>query len=224
MFLTCFSDSISGDEMAVHAEDIEMAKQRNALWSEETVMVTATQKTVAPGGSFLTPATVLATDKRIIIINRPLLGIRNEYEAIPYDRIASIRYERGVITSSIFLMLTGNTTLAEHSFLKQGEQEGEIKGLGHEDAKALSDFIQKLVIGLKPKNVDLAPDQTPKVHDIEAQTKAEAKIAEDASPQAKTITKEGLLNTTDVYCGMCGAKNNIKMKFCTRCGAPMAIK
>ncbi len=207
--------------MAVHAEDVAIAKSKNALWSEETIMVTATQKRFAPGGSVITPGTIIATDKRVIIINNPIFGIRKEYEAIPYTRIASVRLEQGIISSSVFLHLISTGAPGDQTFLKQGEQDGEIPGLGHDDAKALSDFIQKIVIGLKPKEVDLASDQTPKVQDIEAQTQAEANVIKDIEGSKKETNDVG---PNYVLCGVCGAKNDIGNKSCTECGTPMATK
>jgi hypothetical protein len=95
----------------------------------------------------INPTTVIATDKRVIIINRNMAGIRKDFESIPYSKITSVRYERGIISSSIYLRVEGYTSPGEEGFMKPGDQEGQIPGLRDADAKALADFIDKIVSG-----------------------------------------------------------------------------
>ncbi len=176
--------------MTIHIEDVDYAKSKKLLWAEETVMVTATERRIGPGGHLITPTTVIATDKRVIIINRTTLGIRNDYEAIPYNRITSVRLEKGIISSSVYMRVEGYTSPGEEGFLKPGEQEGEIPGLRGGDAKALSDFIEKTIAGVTPGQM------------------AGASSAGQAQGGAGSI-----------YCSKCGAKNSIGAKFCSACGA-----
>ncbi len=190
--------------MAIHKEDVDFAKGKKMLWDEETVMVTATERRVGPGGSLITPTTIIATDKRILIINRATLGIRNDVESIPYNRISSVRLEKGLISSSVFLRVGGYTSSGEQGFLKPGEQEGEIPGLKQNDAKDLSDFIEKKISGMNPNDIDLGP----------------LPDTSSGQPTAASAQKKGGAGGY-VYCPKCGAKNDMSATFCTACGAKL---
>lgn len=125
--------------MAVDQDDVNAVK--NILWSDETVGVTVRQRRIGPGGAITTPTSVIATDKRIIILNRASLGIRQDYEVIPYKQIASVRLEHGIISSSVFIRVQGYDK--DQGLLKNGKEEGEIDGLNNAEAQALSDFINR---------------------------------------------------------------------------------
>ncbi|MDE1855098.1 MAG: PH domain-containing protein [Candidatus Micrarchaeota archaeon] len=125
--------------MGVNQSDVNAAK--SILWPDEKVEVTVRQRRVGPGGSVTTPTSVLATDKRLIILNRANLGIRQDYEVIPYKQVASVRLEHGIISSSVFIRVQGYDV--DRGLLKNGKQEGEIDGLNNKDAQALSDYINK---------------------------------------------------------------------------------
>ena len=191
--------------MVVHQEDADFANGKKALWPEEKIMVTATERRIGPGGSLITPTTVIATDKRILIINRATFGIRSDIESIPYNRISSVRLEKGIISSSVFLRVAGYTSSGEQGFLKPGEQEGEIPGLRAQDAKDLSDHIEKMIAGMDPVDVD-GPVQLPT---------NKPKNKTNAAPQDNS--GKGAY----IYCSKCGTKNNLSAKFCSSCGAPL---
>lgn len=130
--------------MAIEQEDVDPIK--GDLWDDERVILTVRQRRVGPGGSVITPTSVVATNKRIIIINREVLGFRHDIESIPYDHITSVRWEHGIISSSVFLRVSGFST--EKGFLKgTSDQEGEIDGLNNNDAKELSDYVEKMLAG-----------------------------------------------------------------------------
>ena len=130
--------------MAIEQEDVDTIK--NELWEDEQVVLTVRQRRVGPGGSVITPTSVVATNRRIIIINRETLGLRHDIESIPYDHVTSVRWEHGIISSSVFLRVAGFST--EKGFLKgTGGQEGEIDGLNNNDAQELSDYVEKMISG-----------------------------------------------------------------------------
>lgn len=182
------------ESMVVYPEDMNVAKKY--LWPEETVYVTATQRKIGPGGALINQTSVVATDKRLIIINRETLGVRKDVETIPYNRIASVRYEGGIISSSVFVVVSGYVSPpGEQGFLKKGESEGEIGGLHKTDAKALSDFIQKMIVGVMPEEMNSG---TP---------------SQDGAQSAA--------HGTYTYCPKCGTKNANDSKFCTNCGAKL---
>ena len=135
--------------MAIEQEDVDPIKDE--LWPDEKVILTVRQRRVGPGGSMVTPTSVVATNKRIIIINRETLGLRHDIESVGYDHITSVRWEHGIISSSVFLRVSGFST--EKGFLKgKNDQEGEIDGLNNNDAKELSDYVEKMLSGEEGKD------------------------------------------------------------------------
>jgi hypothetical protein len=127
--------------MAIDQSEIQAAK--SVLWPNENVEITVTQRRVGPGGSMTTPTTVIATDKRLIILNRASLGIRRDYEVIPYKQITSIRLEHGIISSSVFIRVQGYDR--DTGLLQKGKEEGEIDGLRNAEAHELADYLNRKV-------------------------------------------------------------------------------
>lgn len=85
----------------------EIEKIRHLLEPGEQVLVVARQSRFWPGGSLTTPNTIFVTDRRIIIRNPMLLGLREEITIIPYDQITAIELEKGVFTSEVRVVAPG---------------------------------------------------------------------------------------------------------------------
>ena len=185
--------------MPIYPEDVALAK--NQLWSDETIQVTATERRIGPGGSLITPTTVVITDKRMLIINRATLGLRKDIESIPYSSIASVRVEKGLISHSVFIRVSGYSSPGEKGFLKSGEQEGEISGLHKVDAKAIADYIERVISGYGPVGAPQAQQQGPY----------------GSGPSATAASAGGYM-----FCSKCGAKNPMNAKFCTACGSKLS--
>lgn len=178
----------------MNIDPTELNLARKVLWPDETVEGTIKQRRFMPGGSLITPTTVVVTDKRLIIINRASLGLRQDYEVVPYNAIVSVRLEHGIITSTVFVRVQGYE--ADKGLLGGGKQEGEIDGLKNKDAVELSDYINKK---------------------IEERLDAQADVD-------KEISKQHLDSGVGayVYCNKCGTKNTASAKFCAKCGASIA--
>src|ERR671931_836481 len=89
-------------------EDIdEIGKIAHMLNPNEEVFVVARQSRLKPGGSKLTPNVVFATDRRIIIKDPSMLGLREDTVDIPYDMISSVRIDKGVFSSNIIFKAPG---------------------------------------------------------------------------------------------------------------------
>jgi len=119
----------------------ELKTVQSLLWQGEQVRGTVKQRKIGPGGSITVPTSVVLTDTRLIIVNRATLGFRKDYEVIPYSKITSVRLEKGLISSTVFIRVLGYDN--DQGLLKNGREEGEIDGLHNEDAKELSDFINE---------------------------------------------------------------------------------
>lgn len=141
---------------------------------------------------------MVATDKRIIILNREVAGLRKDIESIPYDRIASVRMEKGLLTSSVYLRVGGFSGGDEQGFIKKGEDEGEIAGLKKGDAKALSDYVNQMISGFSSSGVSAGNFQQG--------------AKQQAPPSSPGAT---------MFCPKCGAANALSAKFCTACGAKL---
>ncbi len=84
------------------ADDLEeTSKITEMLNSDERVFLVARQSRLKPGGSHFTPNIVYATDRRIIIRDPYMLGIKENVVDIPYDIITSIKLEKGLLSSTI---------------------------------------------------------------------------------------------------------------------------
>jgi hypothetical protein len=85
----------------------EIKKIAEMLNPNEEVFVVARQSRLKPGGSHFTPNIVFATDRRIIIKDPRMLGMREEVVDIPYDMITSIRLDKGVLSSNVIFRAPG---------------------------------------------------------------------------------------------------------------------
>jgi hypothetical protein len=86
----CPSKEFNDDEL----EQVKKIKRR--LNNDEQVQFIARQSKHRPGGSFTTPDTIFVTNKRIVIRDPSLLGVRENIVSVSYDKITSIELERGV--------------------------------------------------------------------------------------------------------------------------------
>ncbi len=180
--------------MKLEQSDVNLVKK--VLWPNETVVGTVRQSRILPGGSVVVPTSVIITNERIIIVNREALGIRHDYESIPYSSITSVRLEQGVITSSVFIRVQGYDT--DKGLLKNGKEEGEIYGLHGGDARDLANYLNQR---LEAK--------------AEVEERAEESEAGVADRSGEMDSKVGGF----IFCSKCGAKNPAGASFCTKCGA-----
>ena len=169
--------------MAVDQSDVDSAK--GILLPDEKVQITVRQRRIGPGGSVTVPTSVLATDKRLIIVNKATLGIRKDYEVILYRQITSVRFEKGIISSSVFIRVQGYDK--DQGLLKNGKEEGEIDGLNNRDAKGLADYVNERMTAIMDNGTAAQPD--------------------DSSGPPIFCSKCGARNAAgSKFCGKCGAK------------------
>ncbi|MDE1871487.1 MAG: PH domain-containing protein [Candidatus Micrarchaeota archaeon] len=181
--------------MQIDTAELMLAKK--VLWPDEEVEGTIKQRRFMPGGSLITPTTVVVTDKRLIIINRASLGFRQDYEVVPYNAIMSVRLEHGIITSTVFIRVLGYDT--DRGLLGgSGKQEGEIDGLKNKDATELTDYLNKK---------------------LEKRFDAQANVDKEIQGQEAHIDN-GV--GSYIYCNNCGTKNKSSAKFCSKCGKPLS--
>ncbi|MDQ3887713.1 MAG: PH domain-containing protein [Thermoproteota archaeon] len=133
----------------------EIRKIANRLGQDEKVRFVAKQSRMKPGGSALaTPNIVFATDRRIIIRNPTMLGMRENIEDIPYDKITSVKLEKGIFSSTILIRAPGLSEMSrvsKHSGLiawGRGE-DGQIDALPRDKGERLFTIIREGIDGAK---------------------------------------------------------------------------
>jgi hypothetical protein len=100
--------NLTTDVAITDKDDLEeIEKIRDMLNPNEEVFVVARQSRLKPGGSKFTPNVVFATDRRIIIRDPSMLGLREDIVDIPYDMISSVRIDKGVFSSNIIFKAPG---------------------------------------------------------------------------------------------------------------------
>lgn len=85
----------------------EIKKIAKMLNADEKVLLVARQSRIKPGGSFSTPNTIYATDRRIIIRDPSMLGLKEEIVDIPYNVILNAHLDKGLFSSSVIFDAPG---------------------------------------------------------------------------------------------------------------------
>lgn len=94
------------------SDDLEEIKKiADRLDSDEQVIVVAKQSRFKPGGSLVTtPNIIFATNKRLILRNPTMLGLRENVEDYSYDKITNIKLEKGMFSSTLVITAPGMGT------------------------------------------------------------------------------------------------------------------
>jgi hypothetical protein len=138
-FLTNITDS---------EEVREIKRISNMLNPGEIVLLVARQSRFLPGGSALTPNVVIATDRRVIIRNPFMLGLKSELVDIPYDIITSVKLQKGVFTSTILfkapaLVKQSKLGLLDENISGEDDQDGVIEAVPKDKAEDLLEIIRR---------------------------------------------------------------------------------
>ena len=125
----------------------EISKITEMLNPDEKVLLVARQSRIKPGGSYFTPNTIYATDRRIIIRDPYMLGIKANVVDIPYDIITSLKLEKGLLSSTIRFKAPGlmsSTKLGMMDSIIEGEddQTGIIEAIPKDKAEDLLEIIR----------------------------------------------------------------------------------
>ncbi|WP_458743385.1 PH domain-containing protein [Candidatus Nitrosocosmicus sp. T] len=85
----------------------EIKKIAEMLNADEKVLVVARQSRFKPGGSQFSPNVVYATDRRIILRDPSMLGLKQEIIDIPYNVITNAKIEKGLLSASVIFNAPG---------------------------------------------------------------------------------------------------------------------
>ena len=125
----------------------EISKVTEMLNPDEKVLLVARQSRIRPGGSLHTPNIIYATDRRIIIRDPYMLGIKENVVDIPYDIVTSVKLEKGLLSSTIRFKAPGlmsSTKLGMMDSIIDGEddQGGIIEAISKDKAQDLLEIIR----------------------------------------------------------------------------------
>lgn len=144
----------------------EIKKIREMLNPDEEVLVVARQSRVRPGGSAVTPNIIYATNKRIIIRDPYMMGIKENITDIPYDVITSVKLDKGLLSSTIRFeapALVGSKRLGMIDGIVGGENdhEGMIEAIPKRKAE---DVVQVIRSGMHHTGYNQDETQTVSHH------------------------------------------------------------
>jgi hypothetical protein len=142
-------DSTTIKKPVTDRDDLEeINKIAEMLNPDEKVFLVARQSRIKPGGSHFTPNIIYATDRRIIVRDPYMLGIKENVVDIPYDIITSIKLEKGLLSSTIRFKAPGlmsSTKLGMIDSIIDGEdndQGGVIEAIPKDKAEDLLEIIR----------------------------------------------------------------------------------
>src|ERR687889_1566895 len=140
----------------------EISKIAEMLNPDEKVLLVARQSRIKPGGSHFTPNIIYATDRRIIVRDPYMFGIKENIVDIPYDIITSIKLEKGLLSSTIRFKAPGlmsSTKLGMIDSIVDGEdndQGGIIEAIPKDKAEDLLEIIRS---GMQNDGAKSAPSK-----------------------------------------------------------------
>jgi hypothetical protein len=178
-------------------EDVD--KIADMLNPNEKVLLVARQSKIKPGGSYLTPNTIYATDRRIIIRDPYMLGIKANVVDIPYDIITSLKLEKGLLSSTIRFKAVGlmsSTKLGMMDSIIEGEddQTGLIEAIPKDKAEDLLEIIRSGMQARKsaPSQKDTSSELVDQKDDISSSSHESISVADELRKLTK-LKEEGTL-------------------------------
>src|ERR687891_682565 len=179
----------------------EISKVREILNPDEKVLLVARQSRIRPGGSLHTPNIIYATDRRIIIRDPYMLGIKENVVDIPYDIVTSVKLERGLLSSTIRFKASGlmsSTKLGMMDSLIDGEddQGGIIEAIPKDKAQDLLEIIRSGMQSSSNRksapSKNQMPDELMKSKEYSVSLNQSISIADEIRKLAK-LKEEGII-------------------------------
>jgi Bacterial PH domain/Short C-terminal domain len=107
----------------------EIQRIANRVVKDEKVMFVARQSRFKPGGAKGSPATLFVTSQRLIFRNPSLMGMREHFSSVNYDKISSLDIEMGIFSSTLKIRAEGFA--------------GDVDAIGKEKAEKILLYIQE---------------------------------------------------------------------------------
>ena len=107
----------------------EIKRIANRLVKDEKVIFVARQSRFKPGGSKSTPATFFVTSQRLIVRDPSMMGMKEDFSSVNYDRISSVNVKKGFFSSTLKIMAEGFA--------------GDIDAIDKEKAEKIMSYIEE---------------------------------------------------------------------------------
>jgi hypothetical protein len=153
------SENVSFNTDIIDKDELEEIKKvAHKLDSNEKVLFVAKQMRNIPGGAIISsPNSVIATNKQLIIRNPTMMGMRENIEGIPYDKITSVKLEKGLFSSTVVIRSPGLSELSRLSkssgLIAWGRgEDGTIDALPKDKAEQLVKIINQQIEIVKKSN------------------------------------------------------------------------
>jgi hypothetical protein len=127
-------------------ELVEIQKIANRLVKGEKVIFVARQSRFKPGGSKGSPATFFVTSQRLIVRNPSMMGMREDFSFVHYDRISSLNVKKGFFSSTVKIMAEGFA--------------GDIDAIDKEKAEKIMSYIEEKMNQTTTSTVQSRTDAT----------------------------------------------------------------
>ncbi|MEJ7641247.1 MAG: PH domain-containing protein [Candidatus Nitrosocosmicus sp.] len=142
----------------------EIRKIADMLNSDEKVLLVATQSRIKSGGSAFSPNTIYATDRRIILRDPKMLGLKAEIIDIPYNFITNAHVEKGLLSSTVTFNAPGlfNPSVSnripgiERLHVDERGENGVIDAIPKKKADELVEIIRNGITQIRP-NLGFSP-------------------------------------------------------------------
>ena len=72
----------------------EIQRIANRVVKDEKVMFVARQSRFKPGGAKSTPATFFVTSQRLIVRDPSMMGMKEDFSSVNYDKISSVNVKK----------------------------------------------------------------------------------------------------------------------------------
>jgi hypothetical protein len=125
----------------------EIQRIANRVVKDEKVMFVARQSRFKPGGAKGTPATLFVTSQRLIFRNPSMMGMREHFSSVNYDKISSLDIEKGIFSSTLKIRAEGFA--------------GDVDAIDKEKAEKILLYIQEKMDEATTSAIHGRPDTHP---------------------------------------------------------------
>jgi hypothetical protein len=155
----------SGEFIVTKGNELsEIEKVKEFLDPNETVHIVAKQTRRKPGGAImLAPNSIIVTDRRLIITNPSMAGLRKSIQDFPYDKIVGIKLQKGIFTSTIDITTAGMGSQGKPGHFGSRWGKGEdnaIDGIEKNKGDEIVKFVRTKMEEVKNANQQSANQQS----------------------------------------------------------------
>src|SRR5215204_2533549 len=154
----------------------EIQRIANRVVKDEKVIFVARQSRFKPGGAKGTPATLFVTSQRLIFRNPSMMGMREHFSSVNYDKISSLDIDKGIFSSTLKIRAEGFA--------------GDVDAIDKEKAEKILLYIQKKMDEATTSAMHSQPD----IHTSNTQLSAADELIKIARLKEQGILSEAEFN------------------------------